>query len=680
MLLANPSLGATKENLTWLSPIVEKKSKVELKERTLKVIAKFQETCADIEKMELHNAKVLASIFNSGNADLEVAETYITSPATAAKSIVDAEESMAEAVDPRANTIESTADINETVSSAKKKRKTNQKSKRLKKKNKNANKVTDSSQQSSIPPNSSGTASLLAQGSPALDHPQEVDILGHRPRKIREALATDISNPLPDDKQGEIVAVFHNFSSAPHTEAISVQASDIVPSERSNSIKSILQRTTSRDSTKSGGQTSLEAASFAKPPEDNLEKQLTSPLAEALQSKLSLLRSRKFPSDSELFRTSTHLLLKPLEAKTKEAKTLQNEEDQSDLEVRDAALLLQNIRVSRLPTANLIEYQAYERAGFDVWRHDRSVFACVLPGCGRLTLDHESNTVICHGCGTKSWIRYCSRQHLLSDMSDHWKECGDATTVFHQSIDEDTQPARFKRRYPAIVDANGSNSFQRHRQRTYAIENKGQYTMFLTADLAYIVEWPEHLAETCQPRVERLLNAAFFDGNNVAILDYLFRLLRFCLRQTGKWTDNICTLLVLQFRLEFGWNARGAYDEDPCECEWLGDAAKWQSCSRVCKETFENVGVLFKGCCIQDFVKKMEAEQWILRAWHRQHPTVKSWRRRMMGEGFEGVPEWQRSGEWRPVLGEGWEGWGSTRIDGERVSDGGMLYAKVSVQ
>ena len=326
-----------------------------------------------------------------------------------------------------------------------------------------------------------------------------------------------------------------------------------------------------------------------------------------------------------------------------------------------------------LPPSKLCVYQAFEHGGFNVWRHDRNTFRCVLPSCHRLVYDHQTTTQICLGCGTKSWIRYCCKQHLFDDMQSHWKECGDPSTVFHEVIDEGTQPGRFYRRYPIIADANGARSFQRHRQQTYAVYNKGQYTVFLPGGLPYTVEWPERLAGLYKPRLERVLNAAFFDASDAAILEYLFRLLRFCLRQRGTWNDYLSQILTHQFRLEFGWNPAGAYDEDPCECDWLGDSANHLACPH-CKKTFENVGILFRGTGFKGYVEDMEAHDWTLRVWHRQHPTVKGWRRRMMGEGFDGVPEWQSSGQWRPAMGEGWEGWGAVR---DLVPELGLPWLRV---
>lgn len=77
--------------------------------------------------------------------------------------------------------------------------------------------------------------------------------------------------------------------------------------------------------------------------------------------------------------------------------------------------------------------------------------------------------------------------------------------------DERSQPRRFYRRYPAITDKSGHRSFEKHRQRTYAIFNKGQYTMFAEQSLSHVVQWPRELADTYKPRVERLLNIALFN-------------------------------------------------------------------------------------------------------------------------------------------------------------------------
>ena len=316
-----------------------------------------------------------------------------------------------------------------------------------------------------------------------------------------------------------------------------------------------------------------------------------------------------------------------------------------------------------LPPSKLCEYQAAEMAGFEVWRHDRSTLSCTLPTCGQVIRDNTRSTQICHGCGTKSWVRYCSKDHLFADMPRHWSECGHPTTVSCWLIDEGSQPARFYNRYPAIQDVDRKNTSERHRQRTHAIYNKGQYTLFSDQGFPRIVTWPEKLAPIYKPRVERLLNAAFFDHTNVSLISYLFRLLRFCLRTRGKYNNAVQSAIVKQFSDEFDYGVEGELELDPCECEWVGDSAKSAKCTKECQKMTGSVGEMHKGKGLEGIVQLMEAKHWILRAWRRQHPTIKDWRRRVHGEGFEGVGATQRAVEWWPSMGQGWNGWGRWEED-----------------
>lgn len=262
--------------------------------------------------------------------------------------------------------------------------------------------------------------------------------------------------------------------------------------------------------------------------------------------------------------------------------------------------------------------------------------------------------------GPKSKIRYCSKDHLLQDINQHWKECGDASTILRQVIDEGSQSDRFYRRYPAIIDIKNKRSYEKLRQRTYAIFNKGQYTLFIGRGYPRIVGWPEDLASTYKPLVERLLNIALFDQSQDGVVRYLYCLLRFCLRRQSLWTREISSTLSTQFKLEFGWNYRVAFEQDPCHCVWLGDSADKLKCEPSCKEFSNKVGIIYRGKGLKFLVERLEAQHWMLRIWQRQHPEVKGWRSRLYGIGFEGVPECQKfTAGMVPVMGRGWHGWGS---------------------
>ena len=326
-----------------------------------------------------------------------------------------------------------------------------------------------------------------------------------------------------------------------------------------------------------------------------------------------------------------------------------------------------------LPRGKLCQYQAYEFARFMVKRHDRDPFYCKLASCVKMILDHDITTLICHGCGTKSRVRYCSKEHLIQDIPNHWRICGTPEEVFAYPFDPGSQPDRFYRRYPAIVDidehpikttAFNKRSFQRHRQQTFAIFNKGQYTLFLGGSTQRIIEWPEDMAEIYKPRVERLLNMAFFRQANTGVVEYLFRLLRKGLRLQENCTDETERILKLQFKLEFHYDSRLGSEKDPCECIWAGPLALIKECTPTCKaQLFNNFGLMF-GHGLKGHLERWEGEYWPLRIWQRQHPTIRGWEYRLRGEGFPGVPEHQKIGTvCVPKFGKGWEGYGAEDSD-----------------
>ena len=313
-----------------------------------------------------------------------------------------------------------------------------------------------------------------------------------------------------------------------------------------------------------------------------------------------------------------------------------------------------------LPGYKLAEYQAYEYAGFPVWRHDRAVHKCAFPGCLNMLEDYDPNVLICNGCGTKSYVRYCNRPHVLMDIENHWQICG--TTAIKEVVDWNTQPSRFYRRYPAIVEKHGFNSEQRHRQRANNIgATLTDYGLFTDSKILYFgvifTNWYD------KDRFNRCFNACLFDITQVQILSFMFRIIRHSLRKDGVWTQDKKIVLVRQFKAEFDfdYDAHEVSRRDICDCEWFGEAFNINRCSEECKKAYEQVGHTFRTKGIEQMLTAMEAQHWILRVWRRHHPRKpKDWEERMRGVGFVGVPKWQQSIDFRPAMGEGWDGWGNT--------------------
>lgn len=185
----------------------------------------------------------------------------------------------------------------------------------------------------------------------------------------------------------------------------------------------------------------------------------------------------------------------------------------------------------------------------------------------------------------------------------------DITTLIPWYVDTDSQPPRFSRLFPAIVDVHDIRSFAKHQQRAYAIYSKGQYTVFPASSRPLSITWPtEEAAAKYAPRVERLLNAALRDQTKESVIAYLFCLLRLALRTSGAWTPRIKEALGRQFMLEFDWDVDVLDEQDACECVWAGDRADVSHCDDVCSAVCRKVGALMRGPGVQEVVERMEAE------------------------------------------------------------------------
>ncbi|MCJ1428903.1 hypothetical protein MMC29_006814, partial [Sticta canariensis] len=205
--------------------------------------------------------------------------------------------------------------------------------------------------------------------------------------------------------------------------------------------------------------------------------------------------------------------------------------------------------------AKLVEYQAAESMGLNVWRHDRNLLDCRLLSCRAKVADHNPASVVCPGCGPKTIIRYCSVTHMVADLREHWLECGHQDLVIKRVVDQTTAPARFGRLCPAIRDSHNTKSYALYRQGLYAMLSHGRYTLFdwETEEPTVLVWTGEDVRKgEMERRVERLLNLALFDQRNKAMVGVLFRLLRQCLQLKNSWNLGTTYALKKQFGEEFG--------------------------------------------------------------------------------------------------------------------------------
>ena len=321
----------------------------------------------------------------------------------------------------------------------------------------------------------------------------------------------------------------------------------------------------------------------------------------------------------------------------------------------------------------LSDYQAVEMAGFNVWRHDRNLLRCRL--CAMPLSDKNPATIICLGCGPKSLIRYCSREHQIADLQEHGEECGSKVVLMTELIDQNTEPARFSHFCPHIRDRTGRKNFYHARQRLFAQFARGRYSLFDPAtgepttlvwedkydDNGVEIPYPGYMAQM-EGRIERLLNLALFDHRQVAALEYLYRLIQHGLKLKGGWPASRAILnsqFLAEFNLDVTLNARIMHEEPLCECEWSGPEAQAQTHHPACRFRAARQGELFRGLGVKQVVEAQERAHWVLRAW-RQRFEVPFWTDRAMGRGFPGC---QPPESWAPKLGPGWVGWGAEPDD-----------------
>lgn len=326
-----------------------------------------------------------------------------------------------------------------------------------------------------------------------------------------------------------------------------------------------------------------------------------------------------------------------------------------------------------LPPCKLVEYQACEAAGYYVWRHDRDQLPCRKPGCEALVMDHNLSSVFCQGCGPKTVIRYCSFEHQIEHIEEHWIECGDPGLVMQCVIDHATTPAYFSDKPPEIAERRGVCGLkcaELQRQKIYFMNNGGYYTLFdpVTHDIKTL-SWPKSDPrwQELDARIERLLNIAFFGTHKHGIITYICRLLRELLCCTAEWTDQIQDILDAQIRNEFKYSGDLGSDlihvgeDSQCDCKWPSrDFLPHGHLSTCTQEKMPTMGSNSETTGLKAWVERMEKEHWILRAWHQQHPTEKNWRVRANGFGM--IP--LQPGESIYRLGPGWIGWEGRKGNG----------------
>ena len=305
-----------------------------------------------------------------------------------------------------------------------------------------------------------------------------------------------------------------------------------------------------------------------------------------------------------------------------------------------------------LPEHLLRDYQAVEIAtGQPVWRHDREYLDCRHPKCKKKVVDWNRDTILCLGCGPKTYTRYCSITHMMDDLNGHWKECGSDEFIIKRVIDHNTMPPHFWRYCPAIPNKHGFYSMHRYRQRAFAMMTAGQYTLmnYTTTKEPVVLTWPTNDPnhDEMSSRVERVLNILLFDHKSEILLNYLFRLIWYILTKHGADNDESLSSIAVQFAIEFECHFANDYEIETrkehyhirrenylrplCEADWDGDTRHHKP-SSACVKYFRHykygeISHAAAGKGIKSLVEAYEAEYWILRAWRQRHECP-YWRQR----------------------------------------------------
>ena len=262
--------------------------------------------------------------------------------------------------------------------------------------------------------------------------------------------------------------------------------------------------------------------------------------------------------------------------------------------------------------------------------------------------DQNACTMICNGCGPASTVRYCSLDHLILDSPRHLAVC--RTTPLSTRMDPRTLDAHLSECVPHIQDIRGWTTVERTRQLVHSTHQHATSDYALFSDLRSSVAAgravPMALIATnhirflpSDPRkdiVNRLLNIAFHDNCQLAVLMLLFRILRQKLVEEELWDVAVQKELTHQFRMEFGshidaWTRAPREDVD-MSSEWYGPYGHERAA-----DALENVTP-------------------ILRAWRREHPMKGLTQgMRYFGMGFlQATMGTTEVSQW----GRGWRGFG----------------------
>ncbi|KAL9578056.1 MAG: hypothetical protein Q9203_007230, partial [Teloschistes exilis] len=227
------------------------------------------------------------------------------------------------------------------------------------------------------------------------------------------------------------------------------------------------------------------------------------------------------------------------------------------------------------------------------------------------------STLICHGCGLKSTVRWCSLDCKLRNLESYGQVCGDPQSLILAIVDSGTVPARLSSIPPGIRDKHGLHTVESYRQKVHAQLSTGRYTVFdpQSYEATVLIWQPRYsgllagkevpysgYALEMEARIERCLNVALFDHHQTTVIEHLFRLLQHLLHLKDSYTPALYHILSEQFRREFSYDVGKSFHiarhyKGVCECEWTGAARQerhYPGCSRGGKVPDVAAGELFR--------------------------------------------------------------------------------------
>lgn len=218
----------------------------------------------------------------------------------------------------------------------------------------------------------------------------------------------------------------------------------------------------------------------------------------------------------------------------------------------------------------LIEYEAVESTGLNVWRHDRNLLDCRLLISRTKLADH--NLAMSFALNVAQRPSFAIAQwHIWWPISRSLARVRPPRSV-HQAGGGSYHRASEVR--PPLSHHQGqpdTKIYTLYRQGLHAMLNYGRYTLFeRDTEETTVLVWTKQDVRKgeMERRVERLLNS-LFDQHNKVMEGFLCQPLRQCLQLQDSWCMGTIYALKKQFGEEFGLDTSKVEADRVFECEWV---------------------------------------------------------------------------------------------------------------